>query len=95
MGAAKCAMLMQLAEGIEKIRDNDDGAGGGYSSDWGGGPINVSPSYLEFGFQGFVWRVIVRADQELKMLKSLQKPSPEAILLRQVQTTLSFFICKV
>ena len=95
MGAAKCAMLMQLAEGIEKIRDNDDGGGGGYSSDWGGGPINVSPSYLEFGFQGFVWRVIVRADQELKMLKSLQKPSPEAILLRQVQTTLSFFICKV
>jgi len=86
MGAAKCAMLMQLAEGIEKIRDNDDGGGGGYSSDWGGGPINVSPSYLEFGFQGFVWRVIVRADQELKMLKSLQKPSPEAILLRQTLT---------
>lgn len=41
MGAAKCAMLMQLAEGIENMKRGGDASCGLFD-----GPINVMPTYL-------------------------------------------------
>jgi U3 small nucleolar RNA-associated protein 22 len=81
MGAAKCAMLMQLAEGIEVVRNK-----GGTNSSSFDGPINVMPTYLDLGYQGYNFRIIVRADEELKMLQSLRSPSQEAIAIKQVSS---------
>jgi len=75
MGAAKCAMLIQLAEGIEKMKQNEN-------LDEFDGPIDVTPTYLDVGYRGYSWRVIVRADQELRMLKNLSNPTDEAKSLR-------------
>lgn len=67
IGAAKTAMLIQLANGIEKS--------GGKGFD---GVINVSPSYLDCGYLGYCFRIIVRADPEIHMLQRLVTPSPAA-----------------
>jgi len=75
MGAAKCAMLIQLAEGIEKMKQSEN-------LDEFDGPIDVTPTYLDIGYRGYSWRVIVRADQELRMLKNLRNPTDEAKALR-------------
>lgn len=79
MGAAKCALLTQIADGIEKMKIRGDP-----DSSFFDGSVNVAPSYLEFGFKGYVWRVIIRADHELRLLNRLQNPSSEAIALRQL-----------
>jgi len=81
MGAAKCAMLLQLAEGIEKMKGNVK-----EDMSFFNGPINVTPSHLDLGYRGYPWRIIIRADQELEMLSSLRDPSVEAITLREVLT---------
>ncbi len=81
MAAAKCAMLMQLAEGIEKMKRSGDSVCSQFD-----GPINVMPTYLDLGYKGYPFRIIVRADEEMKMLKSLRNPSPEALALKQVRT---------
>jgi U3 small nucleolar RNA-associated protein 22 len=80
MGAAKCAMLMQLAEGIEELK-----SGGDRNCAQFDGPINVMPTYLDLGYSGYTFRIIVRADEELKMINSLRNPSQEAITLKQVR----------
>ena len=79
MGAAKCAMLMQLAEGIDKLKSTGDTSCALFE-----GSINVMPTYLDLGYCGYIFRIIVRADEELKMLNSLRNPSHEAKLLKQV-----------
>jgi len=74
IGAAKTAMLIQLADGIEamkKQRENCDFAG----------PIIVTPSYLLLGFRGYSWKIVVRADPELYILRGLHKPNNEALSL--------------
>ena len=75
MGAAKCAMMIQLAEGIEKLKQDEN-------LDEFDGPIDVTPTYLDIGYRGYSWRIIVRADQELRMLKNLSNPTDEAKSLR-------------
>jgi U3 small nucleolar RNA-associated protein 22 len=75
MGAAKTAMLIQLANGIEKIK---------HGSDFDG-RILVTPNYMDLGYKGYAWRIIVRADPELNMLRKLQQPSPQAVSLLQVR----------
>ncbi|KAL7543753.1 hypothetical protein ACHAXR_013445 [Thalassiosira sp. AJA248-18] len=83
MGAAKCAMLVQLAEGIEQMKQ--EGGGGNDNAadlDSFGGPMDVTPNYLDIGYRGYSWRIIVRADQELRMLRSLRNPTQEAQALR-------------
>ena len=81
MGAAKCAMLIQLAEGIQKLKDerstSDD-------MDVFDGPIDNTPGCLTLGYRGYSWRIVVRADQELRMLKGLKNPNDEAKRLQQV-----------
>mmetsp|Transcript_2433 Transcript_2433/g.3232 ORF Transcript_2433/g.3232 Transcript_2433/m.3232 type:complete len:1406 (-) Transcript_2433:1253-5470(-) len=79
MSAAKCAMLMQLAEGIEKMKQQGDSSGSQFD-----GPINVTPTHLDLGYSGYVFRIVVRADEELKMLNALRNPSQEAEILKQV-----------
>ena len=79
IGAAKCAMLIQLATGIEKMKDNGNAECRRF-----GGPINVYPSYIDLGFLGYSWRIMIRADQELKVLSSLREPTSEATALCQV-----------
>jgi U3 small nucleolar RNA-associated protein 22 len=70
MGAAKAAMLIQLANGIEAMGED------GFE-----GPITVTPSYAELGYKGYCFRILVRADPEIKMLQGLQNPSQEAAAL--------------
>lgn len=74
MGAAKTAMLIQLADGIETMKHSS-----GFD-----GPIVVTPSYMDLGYKGYAWRIIVRADPELNMLRKLHRPSPEAVSLLKV-----------
>ena len=79
ISAAKCALLIQLAEGIETMKRN--GASECVAFD---GPIHVMPSYMDVGYLGYSWRIMIRADQELKLLNSLRKPTLEAVELRRV-----------
>ena len=81
ISAAKCALLIQLAEGIETMKRN------GSSECWAfDGPIHVTPTYIDLGYRGYSWRIMIRADQELKLLSSLRKPSAEALELRKILT---------
>lgn len=75
MGAAKAAMLVQLINGIEELDPE------GFD-----GPMVVSPTYADIGYKGFVFRLVVRADQEIRMLQGLQNPSPEATTLLESLT---------
>jgi len=81
MGAAKCAMLIQLADGIEKMKKEGNRSA---ADDLDGfdGPIDVTPNYLDVGYRGYSFRIIVRADQELRMLRNLLNPTQEAVALR-------------
>ncbi len=79
MGAAKCALLTQIADGIDEMKETGDREVALFD-----GPMNVSPTHIEFGYCGYVWRIIIRADQEMKMLNQLRNPSAEAIQLRQI-----------
>jgi U3 small nucleolar RNA-associated protein 22 len=71
IGAAKTAMLAQLANGIESMKTR--GSCPGFD-----GSIVVTPSHLTLGYQGYSWRILVRADPELYLLRGLQKPSDDA-----------------
>jgi U3 small nucleolar RNA-associated protein 22 len=77
IGAAKTAMLVQLANGINHMKNgNFDG------------PVVVTPSYLDLGYKGYCFRIIVRADPEIRLLKGLSNPSPQAVsLLRDLNRT--------
>ena len=77
MGAAKTAMLLQLATGIEGLRRGNEGFEG---------PIHVTPQYMDVGYKGYSWRIVVRADPELHLLRGLFRPSPEATALLQLLT---------
>lgn len=95
MGAAKCAMLIQLAEGIQKMKDERT-ASGNDDIDAFDGPMDATPNHLTLGYRGYSWRIIVRADQELRMLKSLKNPTDEAKKLQRVSFSsfIPFFIRK-
>ena len=83
MGAAKCAMLIQLAGGIERMRRNGDKEACGFD-----GPMRATPTYLDLGYRGYSWRIMIRADRELRMLGSLRDPTPAARSLRTVRQLL-------
>ena len=78
MGAAKCALLTQIADGVEGMKERGEAGSANFD-----GPMNVSPSHIDFGYSGYVWRIVIRADQEMKMLSGLRNPSPDAVALRQ------------
>lgn len=70
IGAAKTAMLIQLADAIETAGHK------GFE-----GRVLVTPTYADVGFKGYCFRVLVRADPEIRMLKALVNPSPVASAL--------------
>ena len=70
IGAAKTAMLIQLANSIEAANNPDFDA-----------PIQVTTNYLDLGYRGYCFRILVRADPEIKMLQGLVRPSPIAASL--------------
>lgn len=74
IGAAKTAMLIQLVNGIEKMADHNFGL------------VWVCPTYADIGYKGYCFRVIVRADPEIRMLQRLVKPTPAAAQLLRVLT---------
>ncbi len=61
MGAAKCAMLIQLAEGIDKMK-RERGSAGTVDKDLASfdGPMDVTPKHLDIGYRGYSWRIIMR-----------------------------------
>lgn len=73
IGAAKTAMLIQIMKGMESIKQN------GIDGDDFDGPSLVTPEYADIGFMGYVFRIYVRADPELKLLRNLSNPSREAV----------------
>ena len=64
-------MLLRLAEGVKA------GKVQGLS-----GPAAAYPAHLDLGHRGYLWRITVRADQELRIIDSLAAPSAEAGALR-------------
>jgi len=79
IGAAKTAMLIQLADGIEAMKEQGDNLNFG-------GPIIVTPTYLLLGFRGYSWKIVVRADPELYFLRGLHKPNNDALRLLHALT---------
>lgn len=72
--AAKAAMLIQLVKGINKIK----AIGANNANAFKGTPI-VTVEYAEIIYQGYLFRIFVRADPEMKLLQNLTVPNPEAI----------------
>mmetsp|Transcript_5372 Transcript_5372/g.11079 ORF Transcript_5372/g.11079 Transcript_5372/m.11079 type:complete len:581 (-) Transcript_5372:163-1905(-) len=74
LAAARCAFLLRLADFVE----GDAGRRAGFA-----GPCVVSASALDFGYAGYAWRAEIWAEQELKILGALDKPTEEAEDLRK------------
>jgi len=66
MGAAKCALLVLIANGLEKEL---------------GAAIKceVYPTHMIIGFEGYFFRIYIRPDEELRLLKAVKNPTVEAI----------------
>ena len=75
IGAAKTAMLIQLANAIKGLNNKDFD-----------GPLQVTPNHLDLGYRGYCFRVLVRADPEIKLLKGLVRPSSAAASLLEKLT---------
>ncbi len=70
MGAAKCALLLQLAEGIERERPKT--------------ACLVTPTYIDVTFEGYSFRLYIRPDEELKLIYSLKNPTTAALERKDV-----------
>lgn len=79
IGAAKSAMLVSVVDGIESMKRS------GLAKNFDGS-IHVTSSYADIGYMGFVFRVRVRADPELKLLRGLSNPNHEAVALLKLLT---------
>ena len=82
IGAAKTAMLVQLVNGIEELMQQNAGKNLGFAREVG----RVTPEYADICYKGYVFRVFVRADPELKFLRELIQPSDEAATLLRALT---------
>jgi len=83
VGAAKTAMLIQLANSIEGLNKRDFD-----------GPMQVTTNYLDLGYRGYCFRIFVRADPEIKMLQGLVRPSPIASSLLKTLTRVHIVAAK-
>jgi len=83
IGAAKTAMLIQLAKAIEGVNNKDFD-----------GPMHVTPNYLDLGYKGYCFRILIRADTEIKLLQGLVKPSPVACSLLKTLTRVHIVAAK-
>jgi len=81
IGAAKAAMLIQLAKGIEEMHSASPEECEGFAID----SIIVTPNYVDLGFRGYMFRIKIRADPEIRLLRGIFRPSTEAeALLREL-----------
>ena len=76
IGAAKTAMLLQLVNGIKEMQHKGFASAATY----------VTPDYADICYKGYVFRVFVRADPELKFLGEMIQPSDEALTLLKALT---------
>jgi U3 small nucleolar RNA-associated protein 22 len=92
IGAAKTAMLIEIANGIEKLKKSRDAD-----------PIClhfderflvVTPSHAIVCFMGYVFRMTIKADHEIRILRSLRNPSTEASRLLKSFTQQSIISAK-
>lgn len=81
IGAAKTAMLIALVDGIEALLEKNDFHDGPLK--YFDGPRIVTPSHADICYLGYVFRITVRADPELQMLRRLRQPSLKAESLRR------------
>lgn len=79
--AAKAAMLIQMLEGIDTLKKAKDPI----ASKFGDHPV-VCADFVDIAFRGYVFRIMVRADPELRLLQNLFRPTEEATALLQVLT---------
>ncbi|KAL7575587.1 hypothetical protein ACA910_020158 [Epithemia clementina (nom. ined.)] len=80
IGAAKTAMLVQLVNGIEQIQQQQSSSSVS-SRRFATGASYVTSDYADICFKGYVFRVYVRADTELKFLREMVQPTDEAVTL--------------
>lgn len=79
--AAKTAMLIQMLDGIDTLKKANDSI----AKKFGEQPV-VNSDYADVAFRGYIFRIMVRADPELRLLQSLFRPTDEALSLLQVLT---------
>ncbi len=75
IGAAKTAMLIQLANSIKGLNNRDFD-----------GPMHVNTNHLDIGYRGYCFRIYIRPDPEIRLLKGLVRPSPVASSLLKTLT---------
>jgi U3 small nucleolar RNA-associated protein 22 len=80
--AAKAAMLLQLVKGIGALKKS----GRGSANEDFRGPMVVTPMYADVCFRGFAFRLFVRNDPEIRLLRSLRFPSTESTELLEKLT---------
>lgn len=68
IGAAKAAMLLQLADGVKQCGDKDFDA-----------MLTVSPTHMCLGYQGYCFMLIISADAEMDLLRRLSRPNESAL----------------
>ena len=76
IGAAKTAMLIELVNGIAKVKES--GVGDTVCQFFNEKSMFVTPSYADIPFMGYVFRVSIKADHEVRILQNLQNPSKDA-----------------
>eukprot|EP00977_Amphora_coffeiformis_P026009 scaffold23639_cov191-Amphora_coffeaeformis.AAC.1 len=74
--AAKTAMLIQMLDGIETLKNSNDQI----ASKFGDHSVLCADS-VDVTFQGYVFRITVRADPEIRLLQGLMNPTEEAVSL--------------
>ena len=74
-------MLIALVDGIESLLRNNDC--NDERLQYFVGPRIVTPSHADICYMGYVFRITVRADPELQLLRRLRKPGCDAEALRQ------------
>ena len=92
IGAAKTAMLIEIVNGIENLKKsgNADSICRHFDERFS----MVTPSYAIICFMGYVFRMTIKADREIQILKNLLNPSIEASRLLKSFTKQSITAAK-
>jgi U3 small nucleolar RNA-associated protein 22 len=92
IGAAKTAMLIEIANGIDKLKKS--GNADSICQYFDEKSTMVTPSYAIFCFMGYVFRVTIKADREIQIIQHLQNPNIDAWRLLQTLTKQSIIAAR-
>jgi U3 small nucleolar RNA-associated protein 22 len=92
IGAAKTAMLIEIVDGIEKLKKSGDADS--ICCHFDERSSMVTPSYAIICFMGYVFRMTIKADREIRILRDLQNPSGDASRLLKSFTKHSIIAAK-